>query len=140
VHGIRAALLEAGVTSVQRAVVLGGGATTRSALAALATLGERRPVLVVRSERSRTLAAAARLGVTPSVVRFSADVLEGCDLLVSTLPGAGGRRVRAARRRRPGPARRRLRAVADGSGGRPARGWSSAARRLLLHQATARSS
>jgi shikimate dehydrogenase len=86
VHGIVAALREAGVTAVSRAVVLGGGATARSALAALAELGERRPVLVVRSEPVETLAAADRLGVRPVVVRFSPDVLDGCDLLVSTLP------------------------------------------------------
>lgn len=86
VHGIVAALAEAGVTSVRRAVVLGGGATARSALAALARLGERSPTLVVRSEPVETLAAAARLGVTPEVVPFGPDVLRDCDLLVSALP------------------------------------------------------
>jgi shikimate dehydrogenase len=86
VHGILAALAEAGVTTVRRAVVLGGGATARSALAALAALGERSPVLVVRSEPVETLAAAARLGVTPSVATASPAVLQDCDLLVSTLP------------------------------------------------------
>jgi shikimate dehydrogenase len=86
VHGLVAALAEAGVTAVSRAVVLGGGATARSALAALARLGEREPVLVVRSEPVETLAAAARMGVRPRVVPFSPDVLGGCDLLVSTLP------------------------------------------------------
>ena len=86
VHGIVAALAEAGVRSAERAVVLGGGATARSALAALAQLGERAPVLVVRSEPVETLAAAVRLGVEPSVVPFRPQVLEGCDLLISTLP------------------------------------------------------
>lgn len=86
VHGIVAALAEAGVTSVERGVVLGGGATARSALAALAALGERRPVLVVRSEPTETLAAASRLGVEPVVATLSPQVLDGCDLLVSTLP------------------------------------------------------
>jgi shikimate dehydrogenase len=86
VHGIVAALAEAGVTSVARAVVLGGGATARSALAALAALGETAPTLVVRSEPVDTLAAAERLGVRPTVVGFSPDVLVGCDVLVSTLP------------------------------------------------------
>lgn len=86
VAGIVAALAEHGVTSAQRAVVLGGGATARSALAALASLGCRSPVLVVRSQPVETLAAAARLGVAPSVVAFSPEVLEDCDLLISTLP------------------------------------------------------
>jgi shikimate dehydrogenase len=86
VHGMVAALAEAGVTSVRRAVVLGGGATARSALAALAQLGERSPVLVVRSEPTETLQAAERLGVTPQVMRFRPELLQGCDLLLSTLP------------------------------------------------------
>ena len=86
VHGIVAALREAGVATVQRPVVLGGGATARSALAALAELGARRPVLVVRSEPRETLAAAERLGVRPTLAAYDPAVLDGCDLLVSTLP------------------------------------------------------
>lgn len=93
VGGIVDALAEAGVERVERAVVLGGGATARSALAALALLGCRRPTLVVRSEPVETLAAAARLGVEPSVVAFDAQVLEGCDLLVSTLPAGAADRI-----------------------------------------------
>lgn len=85
VHGIVAALAEAGVTSVSRAVVLGGGATARSALAALAELGERAPRLAARSARPETLAAAARLGVTPTLVPLSAS-LDDADLVISTLP------------------------------------------------------
>lgn len=86
VHGIVAALAEAGVRTVDRAVVLGGGATARSALAALAQLGCAEPVLVVRSPPTSTLAAADRLGVRPRVVAWTPEVLRGCDLLVSTLP------------------------------------------------------
>ena len=86
VAGIVAALAEAGVASVDRAVVLGGGATARSALAALALLGCTAPILVVRSEPVETLAAAARLGVTPTVVGWEPEVLTGCELLVSTVP------------------------------------------------------
>jgi shikimate dehydrogenase len=86
VHGMVAALAEAGVTSAERAVVLGGGATARSALAALAELGCRMPTLVVRSSPDETLAAAARLGVTPRVTGWDPAVLVGCDLLVSTVP------------------------------------------------------
>ena len=86
VHGIVAALAEHGVTAAGRTVVLGGGATARSALAALRQLGCTAPVLVVRSSPDDTLAAAARLGVTPTVLAFTPDVLDGCDLLVSTLP------------------------------------------------------
>lgn len=92
VAGIVAALAEAGVTQVSRAVVLGGGATARSALAALAGLGCGTPTLVVRSAPDETLAAAARLGVTPTVAAWSPEVLAGAELLVSTLPpGAADR-------------------------------------------------
>ncbi|MCW2614554.1 MAG: shikimate 5-dehydrogenase [Frankiales bacterium] len=86
VHGIVAALAEGGVVTAGRAVVLGGGATARSALAALQQLGCADPVLVVRSSPDETLAAAARLGVRPTVVAFTPSVLDGCDLLISTLP------------------------------------------------------
>jgi shikimate dehydrogenase len=86
VHGIVAALREAGTTTAERPVVLGGGATARSALAALAALGADEPVLVVRSEPRETLAAAERLGVRPTLAAYDPSVLQGCDLLVSTLP------------------------------------------------------
>lgn len=90
VHGILAALAEAGVASAERVVVLGGGATARSALAAAAALGCRTPVLVVRSEPTETLAAAERLGIGPTVTR-ELD-LTGCDLLISTLPAGAADR------------------------------------------------
>lgn len=86
VHGIVAALAEDGTASVGRAVVLGGGATARSALAALVQLGCTDVVLVVRSEPRATLAAAERLGLSPTVTAWDPTVLVGCDLLVSTLP------------------------------------------------------
>ena len=92
VHGILAALAESGVTSCSRAVVLGGGATARSALAAVSSLGCPDPVLVVRSEPVETLAAAARLGMAPTVTAWSPEVLDGCDLLVSTLPAGAADR------------------------------------------------
>ena len=83
VTGIVDALAEAGVVGVRRAVVLGGGATARSALAALVGVDV---TLVVRSEP--VLPAA----FTPRVVAWSPEVLDGCDLLVSTLPtGAADR-------------------------------------------------
>jgi shikimate dehydrogenase len=101
VHGIVAALAEAGVTSARHAVVLGGGATARSAIAALRQLGERTPTLVVRSEPTDTLAAAARLGVAPRVASYAPEVLDGCDLLVSTLPAGAADRFAPACARVP---------------------------------------
>ncbi|MCW2570032.1 MAG: shikimate 5-dehydrogenase [Frankiales bacterium] len=86
VHGMVAALAEVGLTSAEHAVVLGGGATARSALAALAQLGCRTPTLMVRSSPDETLAAAARLGVSPRVSGWDPAGLAGCDLLVSTVP------------------------------------------------------
>ena len=86
VAGITASLREAGVHEVGRAVVLGGGATARSALAALAELGERAPTVAVRSEPVQLLATARRLGIEVRVVPLAPAALEGCDLLISTLP------------------------------------------------------
>ena len=86
VAGIVAALAEVGVTSASRAAVLGGGATARSALAALRQLGCVSPAVVVRSEPVETLAAADRLGMTPRVSPWNPAVLAGCDLLISTVP------------------------------------------------------
>ena len=88
VVGMVVALREAGVTTARSPVVLGGGATARSALAALAELGCRTPVLVVRSHPTETLAAAARLGVSPTVAPFTPRLLDDCDLLISTLPAS----------------------------------------------------
>jgi shikimate dehydrogenase len=95
VFGLVAALKEAGVRRVSNAVVLGGGATARSALAALAVLGCRTPTLVVRSPADETVAAAGRLGVTPTVRDWDPDVLTGVELVVSTVPaGAADRFAR----------------------------------------------
>lgn len=96
VHGVEAALREAGVVGVRRGAVVGGGATARSALAALAALGERRPVLVVRSHPADTLAASERLGVEPTLVPYSPEALAGCDVVVSTVPAAASADVAAA--------------------------------------------
>ena len=91
VHGIVAALREAGATDdalapgSQAPVVVGGGATARSALAALRELGHGSATLLVRSEPSDTLAAAERLGLRVDVTRDPA-VLDAADLVVSTLP------------------------------------------------------
>ena len=90
VEGIVVALREAGVERAGEAVVLGGGATAASALAALGELGASAPTLVVRSpERAASaLAAAARLGLRPLVWPWVevADVLPGADVVISTVP------------------------------------------------------
>lgn len=87
VHGMVAALTEAGVRAPGAAVVLGGGATACSALAALRDLGRPKVTLVVRdpSRAAEAVAAADRLGV-PVAVHTFAEPLPAADLVVSTLP------------------------------------------------------
>ena len=88
VAGMVAALAEAGVVRAERAVVVGGGATAASALAALAVLGDRAPRVLVREPgRAGPLRAAAeRLGVHPQVGRLELGVLLEADVVVSTVP------------------------------------------------------
>lgn len=90
VYGIEAALAEAGVKAPASALVLGGGATAASALAALAGLGTREAVLAARTPERAAGAAEAgeRSGLTVRVVpldRVPAHL--PAELVVSTLPG-----------------------------------------------------
>lgn len=97
VHGIVAALREGlgtgpGERPLGRAVVLGGGATAASALAALAELGCPSARVFVRSlERIGPLReAVARMGVSPSFEVFdeatTTSALVSADAVVSTTP------------------------------------------------------
>lgn len=95
VHGIVAALREglgAGARPVAEAVVLGGGATAGSALAALAELGCASARVFVRSlDRIGPLReAVARMGVSPSFEVFddkaTTSALVTADAVVSTTP------------------------------------------------------
>jgi shikimate dehydrogenase len=97
VHGIVEALREGGVTGLAPggSVVLGGGATAASAVAALAALGDPEPTVVVRSrERSgEVLEAGERLGVHPRLAGFEdvdVEVLGECAAAVTTVPASGG--------------------------------------------------
>ncbi|MEU8801697.1 shikimate dehydrogenase [Spirillospora sp. NPDC048819] len=96
VHGIVAALTEAGVKASgpgggASALVLGGGATAASALAALAGLGMDEAVLAVRTPERAAGAAEAgeRCGLAVRVVTLDqvAAHLPAAELVVSTLPG-----------------------------------------------------
>ena len=87
VYGIVAALREAGVGAPGSAVILGGGATAASAVAALRELGLDKAVIWVRevARAGGVLAAAKRLGVAIEVRtldRFDPDA----ELVISTLP------------------------------------------------------
>jgi len=87
VHGIVQALAEAGVSAPASAVVLGGGATAASAIAALRETGLAEVTLVVRDpgRAEETLRVAERLGTTVTVRSFD-DLDPEADLVVSTLP------------------------------------------------------
>jgi shikimate dehydrogenase len=99
VHGIVAALRDSGVSSAATGVIIGGGATATSAMAALGQLGVTAPVVAVR-DRARAgalMRAATKMGVT---VRF-ADLAEApallaaTDVAVSTIPADAGAAIGA---------------------------------------------
>lgn len=90
VPGLVRALAERGITGAETAVVLGAGATSASALAALARIGVTAVTLVVRSEprADAVRKLAADLGVRTAVASFAqAEQVGGHDLLISTVPG-----------------------------------------------------
>jgi shikimate dehydrogenase len=95
VQGIVEALREAGVDAVTRGVVLGGGATACSAVAALGRLGATRVGVVVRSvERAADVATSGRrLGIPVDLLPWGqagADLLEADGtVVVSTVPAHG---------------------------------------------------
>jgi shikimate dehydrogenase len=89
VHGIAEGLAEGGVTAADRAVLVGSGATARSAVAALAVLGVRHVDFMVRDGiRAATLGQAHAAGMTTSR-RAMGDWPEHVDLVVSTVPSGG---------------------------------------------------
>ncbi|MDT0303292.1 shikimate dehydrogenase [Streptomonospora wellingtoniae] len=96
VHGIAAALREAGVERVASAAVLGGGATAASAVAALRDLGAAADggIALLAREPARaagTVDAAERMGVRLSVAPLvRIDDFLGVDVVVSTLPSGAG--------------------------------------------------
>jgi shikimate dehydrogenase len=91
VPGLVAAFAERGITGADTAVILGGGATAASTLAALrAGLKVSEVTLVVRdiAKAERLLDLAAALDLKTSVTDFGqVEQIGGFDLCVSTLPG-----------------------------------------------------
>jgi shikimate dehydrogenase len=89
VGGIQAVLRD--LAGVDRAIVLGGGATAASALEALARLGVRERIVAAR----RPEAAAVELaGLADVFVDLREADLGAADLVVSTLPGDADAAVR----------------------------------------------
>ena len=91
VPGMIAALAEAGVTGLPgpaTVLILGGGATACSALAAVRGLGGARATAAVRDpDRARDLlAAAARLAVGLTLTSFDEPEVTAPDVLISTVP------------------------------------------------------
>jgi shikimate dehydrogenase len=90
VYGIVTALAEAGVSGPTSVVVLGGGATACSAVAAVSELGLATATVVVRdpNRAAAVRAAADRLGITVRVVSFDRlpDAVAVADLVISTVP------------------------------------------------------
>lgn len=86
VHGITAALREAGVDGVDRATIVGSGATARSALLGLVGLGATHiTVAARRPERAEALRDVA--DVTLEAVPLEDWARTGDRAVVSTLPG-----------------------------------------------------
>ena len=89
VYGVGQALREAGCENVVNAVILGSGATARSVVAALSSLGCRKVTFAVRAApRQETLDQAGRAGFEVDVVPLDrvADLLGETAVVVSTLP------------------------------------------------------
>lgn len=75
-------------------VIIGGGATAASALAALGELGLHRPTILVRNQgrAGAIIRAAALMGVEPTYLTLgspaSAQALRRADVVISTVPGS----------------------------------------------------
>ena len=94
VHGIVAGLRDSGVSRAGTGVIIGGGATATSAMAALGQIGVTSPVVAVR-DRSRAgalMRAATKMGVTVrfAELREAAALAAGADVTVSTVPADAG--------------------------------------------------
>ncbi|WP_061965925.1 shikimate dehydrogenase [Demequina aurantiaca] len=94
VYGIVAALREGGLTRATHGVIVGGGATATSAMAALGQIGVTAPVVAVR-DRARAgglMRAATKMGVAPRFVNLDTaqDFLADAEVAVSTIPADAG--------------------------------------------------
>lgn len=87
VPGLVSAVRAAGIAHVETAVVLGSGATARSALVSLAGLGCRKATIVARSpEKAADLAPLADLlDLTFEVQPWDGELLPASDLVISTV-------------------------------------------------------
>lgn len=97
VYGIGAALAQVGVTTADAGVVMGGGATATSAIAALGRMGVTRPVVAVRNRATTggLIRAATKMGLSVQVVDIAkaGDYLAQAEVAVSTIPAVAGGRI-----------------------------------------------
>jgi shikimate dehydrogenase len=92
VPGMVAALIEAGLTTVERPVVLGGGGSAQAAVAALATMGAASVRVAVRSaHRGAALQQVADAsGIALEVAGWDGGATDGADLVISAVPASAG--------------------------------------------------
>ncbi len=94
IHGVRQALVEAGVETVTSALLLGSGATATSAMAALMDMGCDSPVVVAKSwdEAEGLLRAASEIGASPTIIATAeaVEAMGGASIVVSTVPAEVG--------------------------------------------------
>jgi shikimate dehydrogenase len=95
VLGMVNALREAGVDRPKEPVVLGGGGSAQAAVAALAELGAKRMRVGLRSmARAPALRAVAESsGIRLETAGFEPAVLDGADLVISTVPGGASQEL-----------------------------------------------
>lgn len=142
VIGIARALRDAGCHDTTRALIIGSGATARSAVAALASSGTRHITFMVRaSARPETVDQARRAGITVSEV--SMGTWSPSDVVISTVPPAAVIGLGAFPRPDRHESRRAVLDVVYGAGRTPlqaaaaAAGWTvQDGTVMLLHQAT----
>jgi shikimate dehydrogenase len=95
IHGIVAAVREVSATAFSRAVVVGSGATARSALIASAALGVETATIVARNAHTRAdcESLARTLGMSVSPDADETVLVTSDTLVVSTVPAAAGAAV-----------------------------------------------
>ena len=90
VFGISRTIRRAGIESVDSAIIIGSGATGRSALSALDHLGVREVTCIARNRDSagRIRSQGEALGIQVEWADFSEEILLTADLAISTVPGS----------------------------------------------------
>jgi shikimate dehydrogenase len=96
IYGMAAAFAEAGAVRVDEAVIVGGGATATSAVAALASMGAPAPYVLLRDKAraGALMRAASRMGVRPRFLDIASEeglvALSQAGAVMSTVPAEAG--------------------------------------------------